>query len=148
MCTCFIRQGRGGAVGDLNSATIAMRYALFAVLSIMANVGAQKLTLMAYYGRYALAISMLVGTAVGLFLKYVLDKNWIFRYQHRGARHGMKVFTLYVTMGIATTLFFWSTEYFFEYLFGTEIMRYVGAVLGLMIGYITKYSLDKRFVFR
>jgi hypothetical protein len=27
-------------------------------------------------------------------------------------------------------------------------MKYVGAVLGLAIGYVTKYQLDRRFVFR
>ena len=27
-------------------------------------------------------------------------------------------------------------------------MRYVGAVIGLTIGYMTKYQLDRRFVFR
>ena len=27
-------------------------------------------------------------------------------------------------------------------------MRYLGGVIGLMIGYIIKYQLDKRYVFR
>jgi hypothetical protein len=27
-------------------------------------------------------------------------------------------------------------------------MKYMGAVLGLAIGYVTKYQLDRRFVFR
>ena len=34
-----------------------------------------------------------------------------------------------------------------KFLFRTEAMRYVGAVIGLSIGYVAKYRLDKRFVF-
>ncbi|MEL7013152.1 MAG: GtrA family protein, partial [Pseudomonadota bacterium] len=29
----------------------------------------------------------------------------------------------------------------------TDLMRELGAVIGLTIGYVTKYQLDKRFVF-
>ena len=30
----------------------------------------------------------------------------------------------------------------------TDLMREVGAVLGLAVGYVIKYTLDRRFVFR
>jgi putative flippase GtrA len=50
-------------------------------------------------------------------------------------------------MGLATTAIFWSVEFGFDRIFGTAHMRYVGAVIGLAIGYIVKYYLDKRFVF-
>jgi hypothetical protein len=39
-------------------------------------------------------------------------------------------------------------EFGFDYLFKTTEARYIGACIGLAIGYIIKYRLDKRFVFR
>ena len=50
-------------------------------------------------------------------------------------------------MGVVTTLIFWGFEFTFEYLFRTKFMRYLGAVIGLSIGYFIKYNLDRRFVF-
>ena len=51
-------------------------------------------------------------------------------------------------MGLATTVIFWGFEFGFQYLFATKEMRYLGGALGLAIGYVAKYLLDKRFVFR
>jgi hypothetical protein len=51
-------------------------------------------------------------------------------------------------MGLATTVIFWGFEFGFEYLFATKEMRYLGGIIGLAIGYVTKYHLDKRYVFR
>jgi positive regulator of sigma E activity len=50
-------------------------------------------------------------------------------------------------MGVFTTLIFWLTEYAFHLVFLTDEMRYIGAILGLSVGYYVKYQLDKRFVF-
>jgi putative flippase GtrA len=44
---------------------------------------------------------------------------------------------------VITTFVFWG----FDYLFNSIPMRYLGAVIGLSIGYIIKYQLDKKFVF-
>ena len=35
-----------------------------------------------------------------------------------------------------------------HHIFETKEMRYLGGVIGLAIGYLTKYHLDKRYVFR
>jgi putative flippase GtrA len=51
-------------------------------------------------------------------------------------------------MGVVTTAVFWGFEFGFDHLFGTREMRYAGGVIGLAIGYVAKYQLDKRFVFR
>jgi preprotein translocase subunit SecA len=40
-----------------------------------------------------------------------------------------------------------ASEFGFDFLFGTKLMRYVGGVIGLAIGYAIKYQLDKRYVF-
>ncbi len=50
-------------------------------------------------------------------------------------------------MGALTTLIFLAFEFAFHYAFETRPMRYLGAVIGLAIGYTSKYHLDKRFVF-
>lgn len=51
-------------------------------------------------------------------------------------------------MGLATTAIFWGFELGFDYLFASRNMRYVVALIGLAIGYVAKYHLDKRYVFR
>jgi hypothetical protein len=35
----------------------------------------------------------------------------------------------------------------FDYLINHESAKYVGAVIGLTIGYVSKYFLDKKYVF-
>ena len=129
---------------------LALRYAGFAVLATLANLGAQRLVLAGEVavtpGRLVLA--MAVGTAVGLILKYILDKRWIFYDQTTGARAQGAQFALYTAMGLVTTAIFWITETAFWLIWATDTAREVGAVLGLSVGYITKYLLDRRYVFR
>ncbi len=127
---------------------VALLYAGFAALATVANIGAQEVWLRCWHGPHAIALSVLAGTAVGLVVKYVLDKRWIFRFQTQGAAHDGKTFVLYTLMGVLTTGIFWGFEWAFHQLWGTREMRYAGGVLGLAIGYVAKYWLDKRFVFR
>ncbi len=96
--------------------------------------------------RLLLAIG--VGTAVGLVVKYLLDKRWIFYDATTGARAQGAQFALYSAMGLFTTAIFWATETAFWLVWGTDVARETGAVLGLSVGYVTKYLLDRRYVFR
>ena len=89
----------------------------------------------------------MVGTGVGLIIKYVLDKKFIFRFRPQNTAHDGRTFLLYTVMGGLTTVIFWGFELGFEHLFGSREMRYLGGVIGLAIGYLAKYQLDKRFVF-
>jgi hypothetical protein len=123
-------------------------YAGFAAVSIAANIGSQHLALKGYRGPHAIVGSMLVGTAVGLAVKYLLDRRFIFRYGRRETSHEVRTFALYATMGLATTAIFWAFEWAFELVFASDTMRYVGAVIGLCLGYWLKYRLDKHYVFR
>ena len=129
------------------AARIALLYTLFAALSTAANIGAQDLLLRVAGGRHAVLWSVLAGTGVGLAVKYALDKRYIFGFQARSLAHDGRTFALYTLMGLATTAIFWGFEFGFQALFGTREMRYLGAVIGLAIGYLAKYRLDKRFVF-
>lgn len=131
----------------MSALALSLRYAAFAILATLANLGTQRLVLMVDDGSAGFAAAVFAGTLVGLVLKYVLDKHWIFADRSTGmATHGRK-FALYTAMGIVTTLIFWGTETLFWVVWKSDGMRELGAVLGLAIGYVTKYRLDRRFVF-
>ncbi len=131
----------------LSRSRLVFWYAVFAAISIGANLGSQSLSFHLYQAAWAVPVSVCIGTGVGLVVKYLLDKAWIFRYEHRSVAHGMRTFALYVAMGLGTTLLFWAVEFAADALFHDESARLAGGALGLAIGYFAKYHLDKRFVF-
>jgi putative flippase GtrA len=123
-------------------------YCFFALAATLANIFLQDISLRIYSGAHSIFISVLAGTLTGLLIKYWLDKRYIFRFKANGMAHDVHTFTLYAGMGIFTTAIFWSFEAVFHFIFGTKEMRYAGAAVGLAIGYIVKYQMDKRFVFK
>jgi putative flippase GtrA len=126
---------------------IALLYAVFAAISTGANIGCQALVVWGYSGPSAVPLSILAGTAVGLPIKYVLEKRYIFRFSAANLTHDSKLFVLYSLMGILTTALFWGIEFAFHQAFNSDAMRYLGGLIGLTLGYLLKYQLDKRFVF-
>ena len=127
---------------------LAIVYAIIALIATVANLGAQALSVRVWTGLWHIEISVLVGTAVGLVLKYVLDKIYIFRFKADDALHDLQTFILYTGMGVVTTLLFWGFEFGFYQAFQDKSLRYLGGLIGLVLGYWAKYHLDKRFVFR
>ncbi len=132
----------------MTAAQLILRYSAFAVLATLANLATQRLVLDFVQGGQGFALAVLLGTAVGLLLKYILDKRWIFFDTSSGIAMHSRKFTLYTVMGVFTTLIFWGTETAFWLAWNTDLMREVGAVLGLSLGYVIKYNVDRRFVFR
>ena len=132
----------------IDSVKLAMLYTAFAIIATFCNILAQNIFSYVYSGHFYIFISIVIGTGVGLVIKYVLDKKYIFKYKTQNTKHDGKVFMLYTIMGIFTTIIFWGFEFGFHAAFETKEMRYVGGVIGLMIGYLCKYYLDKHFVFR
>lgn len=132
----------------MTSMRLLSAYLLFALAAMASNICTQNIVLYFYDGNFSIAISVLAGTISGLLTKYLLDKHYIFRFQTANMAHDVHTFTLYAVMGIFTTLIFWSFEAVFHFIFGTKEMRYAGAIIGLAIGYIVKYQMDKRFVFK
>ncbi|UGQ45494.1 GtrA family protein [Massilia endophytica] len=126
---------------------LALTYLLLALIATLVNIGLQDITLQLYAGAFQVAASVLVGTAGGLLVKYALDKRYIFRFRADNLGHDSRVFALYTAAGLVTTAIFWGFEFGFDHLFGSKQARYAGAILGLGIGYLCKYQLDKRFVF-
>lgn len=123
-------------------------YALLALIATAVNIGSQDIVTRLYSGPFAVVLAMITGTIAGLLVKYVLDKRYIFRFRARDLGHDSRTFALYSLMGLATTAIFWGFELGFDYLFASRGMRYLGALIGLAIGYVAKYHLDKHYVFR
>lgn len=132
---------------DQADVKIIVLYILFAALSTIINIGLQMISVLAYKGSYFVEISILVGTVAGLPLRYFLEKRYIFAFSSKNIVHDGKLFVFYSTMGMITTLIFWSTEYTFHIIYDTDLMRYVGGIVGLVIGFFIKYQLDKKYVF-
>jgi putative flippase GtrA len=132
----------------IDSFRLAMLYTAFAIVATLCNILAQDICSYLYSGDFSILISIIIGTGFGLVVKYILDKKYIFQYKTKTAGHNRQIFFLYTIMGILTTMIFWGFEFGFHYIFETKEMRYLGGILGLMIGYICKYYLDKRYVFR
>jgi drug/metabolite transporter (DMT)-like permease len=127
---------------------LALTYAILALVATVANIGAQELSIRIYDGPLGVPLAVAMGTGVGLVVKYLLDKRYIFGFRARDARHDGQTFLLYALMGLVTTAVFWGFEFGFDWLFQDKTMRYLGGVIGLALGYLAKYQLDKRFVFR
>ena len=140
---------------------LTLEYALFAAIATAVNLGVQwlvvhvgepqlmRLPLPAWLRSPRLLVipALVAGTGAGLVVKYILDKQFIFRDRTGGAAQHVKKFGLYAVMGLATTVIFWAAEIGAAALSASPYAMYVGGALGLMVGYIVKYRLDRRFVF-
>lgn len=133
----------------MSTAGLILRYGAFAAIATLANLGAQRAVFaLVPEGQLRLMAALVCGTGVGLVVKYLLDKRWIFHDRLRPAREETRTFSLYTLTGVGTTALFWGVESLFWAVWQTQTMRELGAVLGLTAGYVIKYNLDKRFVFR
>jgi putative flippase GtrA len=123
------------------------RYISFALISTFANLFLQFLSFKIYNGVGAIYVAMFVGTLSGLVIKYILDKKYIFFHEVKDKKDDAKKFALYSLMGVFTTIIFWGVEISFDKIYHTPEAKYIGGLIGLFIGYIIKYFLDKKFVF-
>lgn len=127
---------------------LTAKYSLFALIATGVNLLTQWPFFALFAGRWVLYAALFAGTLTGLVTKYALDKRWIFYYTPASRRDNLGRFGLYSLMGVFTTVIFWGTEMGFYYLFDFNGAQYIGGALGLMIGYVVKYLLDKKFVFK
>lgn len=128
--------------------TLIFRYTAFAIIATICNLGLQRLVFMAGEGTGVFLAALFAGTLIGLVVKYALDKRWIFFDQATGVKAHSQKFSMYTAMGVLTTAIFWGAEAAFWWIWQTEGMRELGAILGLAVGYVVKYRLDRRFVFK
>ena len=126
---------------------LAIKYSIFAIISTLFNLAFQYITNHLYSGFGALYLAIFIGTLAGLIPKYILDKKYIFYHETKDKKDDVKKFGLYTLMSVFTTIIFWGTEITFDMIFDNENAKYLGAVVGLSVGYVVKYFLDKRYVF-
>lgn len=126
---------------------IVVKYIIFAAISMLCNLLVQYLSLLTYSRFAALYVAMFFGTLAGLVVKYVLDKNYIFYHTPKNKKDDVTKFMYYSLMGIITTGIFWGTEIAFDALSQKPNAKFVGAMIGLSVGYVVKYFLDRKYVF-
>lgn len=126
--------------------SIGFKYILFAILATTVNIFFQYLSFLLIDHKYELYIAILNGTILGMTLKYYLDKNFIFYYVKKEFNN-KNIFFLYIFTSIFTTIIFWAIELWFSYYVNITYSEYLGALVGLTLGYSLKYLLDKQLVF-
>jgi putative flippase GtrA len=124
-----------------------IRYVVFAGIATLVNLATQE-AVVRVAPLSPLALSILMGTATGFILKYLLDKKWVFDDGYSSHRQELQKITLYGVFSVFTTLVFWSFEVAFWVIWRTDFAKYTGAVIGLAIGYAAKFVLDRAFVFK
>lgn len=130
----------------ITRAQIFWRYVIFCVLAILANLGSQALA--HEWMKAPDWFSIGLGTGVGLVLKYILDRNYIFYVRETTLNKDFRRFCLYTLFGLFTTILFWSIEWLFIQLFTHPLSRYIGGAIGLILGYFIKYLMDREWVFK
>lgn len=131
---------------SLAAHVIFVRYVLFAVISGLANLASQEIVVRLSPAA-PIMISILAGTGIGFFVKYLLEKKWVFLDAYDGHVAELRKLIVYGLFGVGTTLLFWAVEIGFWHMFQTIEGKYIGAAIGLSIGNWIKYLLDKHFVF-
>ena len=127
--------------------SLVTKYSIFALIATGVNLLSQFGVFQIYNGKFSIYIAIAFGTGTGLITKYILDKKYIFYYQTENLQHDIQKFIVYSIMGVLTTIVFWGTEFAFHFLLSQQWAKYLGGMLGLFIGYIIKYNLDKKYVF-
>jgi putative flippase GtrA len=125
----------------------AAAYALFALAATLTNLGTQRVASAVWPWPMRDLAALAAGTGVGLVVKYLLDRRWIFAAEGRGAAQDLRAFVRYAATGILTTGIFWAIELGSLSVFRAEWARYAGGAVGLCLGYTAKYFLDRRLVF-
>lgn len=134
---------------------LIIKYAIFCLIAIAVNVLSQFLCEQylksidqdKIFFLSAQIISLGFGTFTGLLTKFFLDKKYIFDATFETKNQTILGFFIYMLMGLVTTTIFWGFELSAYAIFENNIIKYIAGVIGLIIGYICKYNLDKKFVF-
>lgn len=144
-----ISQGAlNGAWAGLAARMHLVRYAGFAGLAICINLLSQNAVL-SLFGAfwYGIYLAIAFGNGAGLVFKYIVDKYWVFEDADPSLSQNSRKFALYAAFGVGTTFIFWFVELVFHLMFQSQLMTNIGAIIGLCMGYVIKYNLDKHVTF-
>ena len=122
-------------------------YIVFAIIVTITNLSSQRLVLSFLTGNVGYFAALFTGTFIGVVLGYFLDKNWIFKDRVMSSKAVGKQFFLYTMTGAIHTPVFWLIETVFWFIWKTDGMRELGAILGLLVAYTIKYFILRRYVF-
>jgi putative flippase GtrA len=125
--------------------SLGFRYGLFAAIAAIINLITQHFVTSLTSGNLTWSIG--AGTVTGFAAKYVMDKHWIFFDDFEGRVSELRKMILYGLFSVFTTLLFWAAEIGSWLIWHTNIAKYSGAALGLLIGYWLKYRLDRAYTF-
>ena len=123
-------------------------YVAFAIIVTMINLASQRAVLSFLSGNIGFFLALFFGTLVGVIVGYLLDKNWIFYDETKISQNYGKQFFLYAMTGAIHTPIFWITETLFWFIWMTDQMRELGAILGLLFAYTVKYFILKKYIFK
>jgi putative flippase GtrA len=136
-------------------------YILFAAISTLINIGTQvlieylinisKINLFQLVFikniTFGFFIKMFIATIVAFIFKFLVDKIFIFEDKSKEIKENIRQIFFYGFFAVFTTIIFWGTELVFKIFFVFSFSEYIGAVLGLAIGYTIKFLLDRKYVF-
>lgn len=131
----------------LSAHVIFIRYVIFAIVAASTNIAAQEIFVRAVPLAPIMA-SIFFGTVLGFFVKYLLEKRWVFLDEYGGHVAEARKIVLYGVLGAGTTALFWAIELGFWYSLQTAEAKYIGAAIGLTLANWIKFHLSKRYVFR
>ena len=123
-------------------------YVAFAIIVTMINLASQRAVLSFLSGNIGFFLALFFGTLIGVIVGYLLDKNWIFYDETKISQNYGKQFFLYAMTGAIHTPIFWITETLFWFIWMTDQMRELGAILGLLFAYTVKYFILKKYIFK
>lgn len=123
-------------------------YVAFAIIVTIINLASQRAVLSFLSGNIGFFLALFFGTLAGVIVGYLLDKNWIFNDETKISQDYGKQFFLYAMTGAIHTPIFWITETLFWFIWMTDQMRELGAILGLLFAYTIKYFILKRYIFK
>lgn len=134
---------------------LVIKYSIFVVIAITVNIVTQftidqianSMDITKVFFVDIKIVSLGIGTLAGLIVKFFLDKKYIFNASFDNKNQTFGSFLLYSLMGLVTTIIFWGFELGAYAVFHSNLIKYLAGIIGLIIGYYTKYHLDKKFVF-
>ena len=121
-------------------------YVLVATVSGLSNLASQEIVVRAL-PIAPIMVSVLTGTGVGFFVRYLLEKRWVFLDAYDNHVAEIRKISVYGAFGTGTTLLFWLIELSFWHIWQTMEAKYVGAAVGLSVGNWIRYLLDRHYVF-
>lgn len=119
-------------------------YVLFAGAAVGLNVLVQRLVFAVYHGPQTIVVAMVVGAGVALTAKYFLDRKWVLGVRHAADEEEI---IKYAMAGATITLVFFAFQYTIWIFYQTDLARDIGIVLGMAVGYLIKFLIDRKFVF-